>query len=263
MRVARVAVSGRGGPARRIDRPALAGRDAAAADGQGRPSSRWRSGFTSCNAVRYVTRVVPLTASADIERAAGSGWLATRLVGGSRKDRANAARRAYCQPARPRIPRPARVANAGLSRAAAHAVRARPQEGRRRPAAMIGSTPATCGSSRRSAPTATSTSSSGTTPTSGCSKARAIRCFPQEERRYAVGSIKYVKQALISSGEGWLDADPEIRRLKPDIYAVNEDGDKGGKREYCAKMGHRIPRAQAHARPRPAAPHQHRTCAGF
>jgi cytidyltransferase-like protein len=59
----------------------------------------------------------------------------------------------------------------------------------------------------------------------------------QEKRRYLVGSIKYVTQALISSGEGWLDADPEIRQLKPDIYAVNVDGDKGGKREYCAKMG--------------------------
>lgn len=61
--------------------------------------------------------------------------------------------------------------------------------------------------------------------------------LPEAERRYAVGSIKYVKQALISTGRGWLDADPEIRRLKPDIYAVNEDGDKGGKREYCRKMG--------------------------
>jgi cytidyltransferase-like protein len=59
----------------------------------------------------------------------------------------------------------------------------------------------------------------------------------QDERRYVVGSIKYVKQALISSGDGWLDADPEIQRLKPDIYAVNDDGDKGGKREYCEKNG--------------------------
>ena len=59
----------------------------------------------------------------------------------------------------------------------------------------------------------------------------------EEERRYVVGSIKYVKQALISTGSGWVDADPEIRRLKPDIYVVNEDGDKGGKREYCAEMG--------------------------
>jgi len=61
--------------------------------------------------------------------------------------------------------------------------------------------------------------------------------FPQADRRYVVGSIRYVTQALITSGEGWLDADPEIRRLKPDIYAVNEDGDRGGKREYCAKLG--------------------------
>ena len=37
--------------------------------------------------------------------------------------------------------------------------------------------------------------------------------------------------------DGWLDADPEIKRLRPDIYAVNEDGDKGGKREYCQKLG--------------------------
>ena len=59
----------------------------------------------------------------------------------------------------------------------------------------------------------------------------------EEERRYVVGSIKFVKQALITTGSGWVDADPEIRRLKPDIYVVNEDGDKGGKREYCQKLG--------------------------
>jgi glycerol-3-phosphate cytidylyltransferase-like family protein len=59
----------------------------------------------------------------------------------------------------------------------------------------------------------------------------------EAERRYVVGSIRYVTQALIFSGDGWLDADPEIRLLKPDIYAVNEEGDRGGKREYCEKMG--------------------------
>lgn len=61
--------------------------------------------------------------------------------------------------------------------------------------------------------------------------------LPEAQRRYAVASIKFVKEALISSGEGWLDADPEIRRLRPDIYAVNEDGDRGGKREYCTQLG--------------------------
>jgi cytidyltransferase-like protein len=59
----------------------------------------------------------------------------------------------------------------------------------------------------------------------------------QEERRYALSSIKFVKQALITTGSGWLDADPEIRRLKPDIYVVNEDGDQGGKRAYCQALG--------------------------
>ncbi len=59
----------------------------------------------------------------------------------------------------------------------------------------------------------------------------------EAERRYVVGSIKFVKQALVNTGFGWLDADPEIRGLKPDIYVVNEDGDKGGKREYCQKLG--------------------------
>jgi len=59
----------------------------------------------------------------------------------------------------------------------------------------------------------------------------------EAERRYVVGSIKFVKQALITTGTGWVDADPEIRRLKPDIYVVNEDGDKGGKREYCTELG--------------------------
>jgi cytidyltransferase-like protein len=61
--------------------------------------------------------------------------------------------------------------------------------------------------------------------------------FPQDQRRYVAASIRFVKQALVSTGEGWLDADPEIRRLEPDIYAVNDDGDKGGKREYCEKLG--------------------------
>ncbi len=61
--------------------------------------------------------------------------------------------------------------------------------------------------------------------------------LPQAERCYAVGSVRYVTRALVSSGQGWLDADPEIAELQPDIYAVNEDGDRGGKREYCARRG--------------------------
>jgi cytidyltransferase-like protein len=61
--------------------------------------------------------------------------------------------------------------------------------------------------------------------------------FPQDERRYVLSSIRYVKEALISSGQGWLDAEPEMQIIRPDIYAVNEDGDVPEKREYCAKHG--------------------------
>jgi glycerol-3-phosphate cytidylyltransferase-like family protein len=35
----------------------------------------------------------------------------------------------------------------------------------------------------------------------------------------------------------WPDAVLEKISGKPDIYVVNEDGDKGGKREYCAELG--------------------------
>jgi cytidyltransferase-like protein len=61
--------------------------------------------------------------------------------------------------------------------------------------------------------------------------------FRQDERRYLCASIRYVHQALITTGSGWLDAQPEMLRIKPDIYAVNEDGDKPEKRDFCAKQG--------------------------
>jgi len=61
--------------------------------------------------------------------------------------------------------------------------------------------------------------------------------FPQDERRYMVDSIRFVKQALVSSGNGWMDAEPEIETIQPDIYAVNEDGDKPEKRVFCEEHG--------------------------
>jgi cytidyltransferase-like protein len=61
--------------------------------------------------------------------------------------------------------------------------------------------------------------------------------FSQEVRRYMAASIRYVTQALISTGQGWLDAEPELKQLKPDIYVVNEDGDKSEKRKYCREHG--------------------------
>lgn len=61
--------------------------------------------------------------------------------------------------------------------------------------------------------------------------------FGQDERCYIAGSIRFVKAATISTGDGWLDAEPEIERLRPDVYAVNEDGDRAEKRDYCRANG--------------------------
>ena len=59
----------------------------------------------------------------------------------------------------------------------------------------------------------------------------------EDERRYMVHAVRYVKQGLISSGHGWMDAEPEIDHIRPDYYVVNEDGDKPEKREFCARHG--------------------------
>src|SRR4030043_366164 len=59
----------------------------------------------------------------------------------------------------------------------------------------------------------------------------------EDERRYMVQSIRFVKQALISSGSGWMDGEPEIEKIRPNFYIVNEDGDKPEKREFCREHG--------------------------
>jgi cytidyltransferase-like protein len=73
--------------------------------------------------------------------------------------------------------------------------------------------------------------------------------FSQEERRYMAGSTRFVTGSLISTGSGWLDAEPEIRMLRPDIYAVNQDGDKPEKREFCRDNGIRYVVLQRTPRP--------------
>ncbi|MGA3326837.1 MAG: adenylyltransferase/cytidyltransferase family protein [Terriglobia bacterium] len=59
----------------------------------------------------------------------------------------------------------------------------------------------------------------------------------QAERLYMVHSVRYVHQAMISTGHGWLDAEPEIAFVNPHLYVVNEDGDKPEKRAFCAGHG--------------------------
>jgi len=61
--------------------------------------------------------------------------------------------------------------------------------------------------------------------------------FSQDERAYLVDSIRFVKRTVISSGHGWIDAEPEIDLIKPHIFAVNQDGDKPEKRAFCKEYG--------------------------
>jgi cytidyltransferase-like protein len=73
--------------------------------------------------------------------------------------------------------------------------------------------------------------------------------FDQRIRCYLANAIRFVKLAIVSSGSGWMDAAPEFARIKPDIYAVNDDGDRPEKRAFCEETGieyrvlKRIPKA--------------------
>jgi cytidyltransferase-like protein len=76
----------------------------------------------------------------------------------------------------------------------------------------------------------------------------------EQERRYMVGAVRSVHQCLVSSGAGWMDAEPEIADIRPSYYVVNEDGDQPEKREFCAAHGieyvvlRRVPHAGLPAR---------------
>jgi cytidyltransferase-like protein len=61
--------------------------------------------------------------------------------------------------------------------------------------------------------------------------------FSQEERKFMVGSIRYVEEAAIGSGMGMLDFAEDMARLKPDIFIVNFDGGSEAKRELCERLG--------------------------
>jgi cytidyltransferase-like protein len=61
--------------------------------------------------------------------------------------------------------------------------------------------------------------------------------FSEKERQYIVGSVKYIHEAFISSGKGILDFEPDMRRIKPDIFIVNSDGHTPEKENLCRELG--------------------------
>lgn len=57
--------------------------------------------------------------------------------------------------------------------------------------------------------------------------------FSQEERVYMVAAVRYVTEAFVSSGEGMLDFEEDMKRIKPDYFVVNTDGFTEGKKRLC------------------------------
>lgn len=60
---------------------------------------------------------------------------------------------------------------------------------------------------------------------------------PEEERLYMVKAIRHVKDAWINRGNGLMDFEDDVLRLKPDIFFVNEDGHSPEKEAFCKKHG--------------------------
>jgi cytidyltransferase-like protein len=61
--------------------------------------------------------------------------------------------------------------------------------------------------------------------------------FSEEERLYIVKSISYVYDAFLASGTGILDFEPDLKRIKPDIFVVNHEGHTVEKENLCKKLG--------------------------
>ena len=59
----------------------------------------------------------------------------------------------------------------------------------------------------------------------------------EQERLYMVSAVRYVKQAFINQGSGYLDFVETVDTVKPDIFVVNEDGSSEDKRRFCQERG--------------------------
>lgn len=58
----------------------------------------------------------------------------------------------------------------------------------------------------------------------------------EQERLYMVKSVRHVTDAWVNSGTGILDFEADIRRLRPDLFVVNEDGHSPAKEKLCTEL---------------------------
>ena len=61
--------------------------------------------------------------------------------------------------------------------------------------------------------------------------------YSEPERLFMVRAIRYVKEAYINQGDGYLDFLPTLDLVHPDCLVVNEDGDREEKRQLCRERG--------------------------
>ena len=59
----------------------------------------------------------------------------------------------------------------------------------------------------------------------------------ESERQYMMAAVRHVKQCVINRGSGIMDFVDELKRIRPDIFIVNEDGDTAAKAELCRQLG--------------------------
>lgn len=61
--------------------------------------------------------------------------------------------------------------------------------------------------------------------------------YNEQERKYMLEAIRYVKKVYIGPGSGKLDFAPLLDEVKPDIFFVNADGGSDEKRAYIESRG--------------------------
>ena len=74
-------------------------------------------------------------------------------------------------------------------------------------------------------------------PDGAAARRHKMPVFSEQERLYIVKSIRHVKDAFLASGSGMLDFEPDLLRIKPDIFIVNEEGHTSDKEKLCNKLG--------------------------
>lgn len=59
----------------------------------------------------------------------------------------------------------------------------------------------------------------------------------QAERMFMISALRSVCACTVNSGAGLLDFAPDVERLSPDVFFVNEDGNSPEKQAFCRERG--------------------------